>query len=106
MVTMTLEPSGVAGSVSDHVSSDRIVNERVTDQPHVCVYRIPEDDEGLIESGEAHDVVLRGVEDDEGNREVLESLGSFPRVDEACVRAEELAEARDARLWDDIVVLR
>lgn len=103
---MTLEPSGVAGSVSDYITSDRIVDKRVTDRPHVCVYRIPKDDEGLIEDGSAHDVVIRAPEDEQGNREVVESLGSFPKVDEACVRAAELSKARDALLWDDIVELR
>ncbi|PCR89667.1 hypothetical protein [Natrinema ejinorense] len=103
---MTLDTAGVTGRVLDHIFSDHIVDEQVADRIHVIVYRIPEDDEMLVEGGSAHDVVLREAEDEDGHRKVVESWGSFGSAEKACVHALDLAETHDVVVWDDIVELR
>ena len=103
---MTLEDSGTAGRVSDHVSSDRIVSGRPVDQLHIVVYRLPCDDVNVIEEpNEAHDVALREAEDDDGIRRTQESWGFFPDAQSAAKKAVELADEHKCIVWDDIVVL-
>jgi hypothetical protein len=58
------------------------------------------------EPGEAHDVVLRDAADDGGIRKVIESLGFFSSASSAAERAVELADDRDAVVWDEIIELR
>ena len=102
---MTLEESGTAGRMSDHVSSDRIVSGRPVDQLHVIVYRLPGDDHHVFEEPhEAHDVALREAEGD-GIRRTQESWGFFASADEAAERAVELADEHDCVVWNDIIVL-
>ncbi|SEP66529.1 hypothetical protein [Natrinema salaciae] len=104
---MTLDPSGTAGHVSDHISSDHIVDDRPVDLIHVVVYCVPSDDDNLDlnEGDRAHDVVLREPENEEGDRPVVESWVSFPNGEEACVQALDLSESHDAPIWDDIIRL-
>ncbi|QLG28179.1 hypothetical protein HUG10_11735 [Halorarum halophilum] len=104
---MTLEDAGVEGHVSDHINSDRIVDGRPVDRPHICVYRIPEDDDKTLEEPhEAHDVVLRAAVNEDGARTVRESWGFFSSTREAARKAVDLAEEEDAVIWDDIIVIR
>lgn len=93
---MTLEETGVAGRVSNHIESDYVVEGRPRDRVHVQVYSVPE----------GYDVVLRGAETEDGNREVVGSWRSFDSADEACVQALDIAETHDAPIWADIVELR
>ena len=102
-----MEETGLAGRVSDHIESDRIVDERPTVRCHVVVYRLPGDDKSVSDGPEeAHDVVVREPLDDEGYRQVRESWGFFPSSREAAEKAVELATENDCIVWDDIIVLR